>query len=92
MSTVKLTNVSNPAAFAVEWTAEESGEPIPTCQPARFRNALVWAVARRRAALGNHPSRRPVEVRHGPTTEEFPHILCYREYLRQRVGRSRDRE
>ena len=24
MSTVKLTNVSNPAAFAVEWTAEES--------------------------------------------------------------------
>jgi len=33
MSTVKLTNVSNPAAFAVEWTAEESGNRYQLVNP-----------------------------------------------------------
>lgn len=40
MSTVTLTNVSNPAAFAVEWTAEESGNRYNLVNPRD--SATLW--------------------------------------------------
>jgi hypothetical protein len=45
MSTVKLTNVSNPAVFAVEWTAEESGNRYQLVNP-RDSETLLFGMWR----------------------------------------------
>jgi len=67
MSTVKLTNVGNPAAFAVEWAAEESGNRFQLvnprdsetlwfgmCREDEQRWATTPVVARRGSAWTDH--------------------------------------